>query len=199
MAVLESSALGRIIRRAVLLRRAVVVGALIACTPAPAQAQAGKPIDYQVKAVFLFNFAHFVEWPPDAFADPLAPIVIGVLGGDPFGPYLKEVIANETVNNRPLVFRHFRQVEDIDVCHILFISESEGGRLNRVFQTLKGRSILTVGDGEDFARNGGVIRFFPENNKIRIRVNLGVARNARVTISSKILRSADVIGTEPNR
>src|SRR5688500_2932564 len=78
--------------------------------------------EYQLKAVFLFNFAQFVEWPPEAFPENQSPLVIGVLGEDPFGPYLDQIVSGENANNRPLAVQRYRQVEEIKTCHILFIS-----------------------------------------------------------------------------
>jgi len=159
-----------------------------------ATATHAQPTDeYQIKAVFLFNFAQFVEWPANSFADPQSPLVIGVLGRDPFGAHLDEVVAGETINQRPLVIQRYRRVEEIKTCHVLFISQSESTRLEHIFAHLGGRSILTVGDGEAFAQRGGVIRFLMEKSKIRFRINLTAAREMNLIISSKVLRSADVI------
>ena len=159
-----------------------------------ATASQAQPTDeYQIKAVFLFNFAQFVEWPAESFADSHSPLVIGVLGRDPFGPHLDDVVAGESINQRPLLIRRFRRVEEIETCHVLFIAESENTRLEQILAHLTGRSILTVGDGEDFARRGGVIRFLTEKNKIRFRINLTAAKAGNLIISSKVLRSAEVI------
>ena len=157
----------------------------------PAQAAASK--EYQVKAVFLFNFSQFVEWPTNAFPEAQTPLVIGVLGEDPFGTYLEETVRGETVNNHPLVIQHYRRAEDIKACHILFISRSEADRLGRILESLKGRNILTVGDIEGFARQGGMIRFVTEKNKIHLRINLEAAKAASLTISSKLLRPAEIV------
>jgi len=92
-------------------------------------AQAAPPGEYQLKAVFMFNFAQFVEWPPQAFPD--APLVIGVLGQDPFGAYLDETVRAETVNNRPLVVQRYGRVEDINTCHVWLRMPSPSHR-NRV-------------------------------------------------------------------
>ena len=149
--------------------------------------------EYQLKAVFLFNFAQFVEWPPQAFPDRQAPLVIGVLGEDPFGAYLDETVRDEKVNNRPLAVQRYRRVEEIKSCHVLFISRSETDRLEQILAGLKGRSILTVGDAEGFAQQGGMIRFVNEKNKIRLRINLDAAKAAKLTISSKLLRPAEIV------
>ena len=134
------------------------------------------PTEYQVKAVFLFNFSQFVDWPAAAFADGRSPLVIGVLGRDPFGATLDEIVRGETVNGRPLAVRRYESVDQLDTCHILFIDRSQDEQLDAVFAALKGRSVLTVGDFEGFARRGGIIRFVTVGNKIRLRVNLAAAQ-----------------------
>jgi hypothetical protein len=149
--------------------------------------------EYQIKAVFLFNFAQFVDWPPDAFPNAESPLVIGILGDDPFGPYLDEAVKGEKVNNRPMVIQRYRDVEEIKVCHILFISKSEAGRMDQVLGRLKGRSILTVGETNGFSQLGGIIDFAMENSKVRLKINLRAARLAHLTISSKLLRPAEIV------
>lgn len=151
------------------------------------------PNEYQLKAGFLYNFAHFVEWPASAFSDPDSPLVIGILGKDPFASDLDGIVRGEKVNNHPLIVQRYQQVEEVKACHILFVSQSETKKLERIFMILKNRSVLTVGDTEGFARRGGMIRFVTQNNKIRFRVNLEAARNANLTISSKLLRAAEII------
>lgn len=149
--------------------------------------------EYQIKAVFLFNFAQFVEWPPEAFAGPGEPFVIGVLGDDPFGPYLDEAVRGEKVNNRPIRIERFARVEDVKTCHILYISRSESGRLQEILSAIKGRSILTVTDVDASGRVGGMIRFVTENNKVRLRIENGAAKAAGLKISSKLLRPSQVV------
>ena len=153
--------------------------------------QAAPTAEYQVKAVFLFNLAQFVDWPPKAFPDPGAPLVIGVLGEDPFGSYLDETLRGERVRNRPLILQRYRRVSEIRSCHVLFISRSESDRLEQIFSALRSRSILTVGDSDDFISRGGMIRLVTEKNKIRIRINVDAVRAAGLTISSKLLRLAE--------
>jgi len=149
--------------------------------------------EYQVKAVFLFNFAQFVEWPPAAFAGASSPIVIGVLGENPFGAYLDETVREEKVDNRPLEVQRYRRVDEIKTCHVLFISRSEASRLEQILASLKDRSILIVGDGDDFVQRGGMIRLATPQNTIRLIINVEAARAANLTISSKLLRSAEVV------
>src|SRR5260221_8662724 len=154
--------------------------------------------EYQVKAVFLFNFTQFVEWPANAFPGEQAPLVIGVLGEDPFGSFLDETVEGEKVKGHPLVIRRFDNTEKAKSCHILFINGAKAEKLKQVFADLKGLSILTVGDATDFARQGGMVRFFTENNKIRIRINLEATKASDLTISSKLLRLAEIVESKHN-
>ena len=172
----------------------LIMSAALLLSEIDLRAQAAPSAEYQVKAVFLFNFAQFVLWPPKAFPGPDTPLVIGVLGEDPFGSYLDETVHDEKVNNRPLVLQRYRRVNEIKVCHVLYISRSETDRIGQILAALKGRPTLTVSDADDFLGRGGMIRLVTERNKIRIRINLGVVKAANLTISSKLLRVAE---TEP--
>ena len=167
--------------------------ALLLSLAAGAAAAAAELRDYEVKAVFLFNFAQFVDWPQAAFGDAQSPLVIGILGEDPFGAYLDETVRGERVKDRPLVVHRYSRVEEVADCQILFISSSESGRLEQIIGSLRGRSILTVGELDGFSRMGGIIRFVTEKNKIRLRINLGAAKAAGLTISSKLLRPAEIV------
>ncbi|MDR3387867.1 MAG: YfiR family protein [Rudaea sp.] len=155
--------------------------------------------EYQVKAVFLFNFTQFVDWPSDSAADAVNPITICVLGQDPFGTYLDEAVRGEKVDKRPLLVRRFQHTEDVEACQILFISQSESGRLDEIIRDLKHRSMLTVSDASGFGEHGGMVGFVTENNRIRLRINVQAARAAQLTISSKLLRVAEIIGDGNNQ
>jgi hypothetical protein len=171
--------------------RWLVVSALLLSSGLNLSAQTTPSREYQVKAVFLFNFAQFVDWPPRAFPEPQTPLVIAVLGDDPFGTYLDETVRGEKANDRPLVVQRYHRVAEIKTCHVLFISRSENDRLEQILGSLKGRTILTVGDSEDFALHEGMIQFITEKNKIRMRINLEAVKAAGLTISSKLLRVAE--------
>ncbi len=171
----------------------VLVAALLA---APAQQGVAQAFDeYQLKAVYLFNFAQFVEWSGGA-AQSDAPFVICVLGDDPFKGFLDETVRGETINNRAFLVQRYRKREDIDRCDILFVSHSETARLPDILAAVKGRGILTVSDAEDFARNGGMVQFVTENRRIKLKINVDEARAANLTISSKLLRPAEIVSSQ---
>jgi len=160
-----------------------------------APSRAAAPREYQVKAVFLYNFSRFVEWPDTAFADPKSPFVVGVFGFDPFGPDLDEAVRGESVRGRPLVVRRVRNAAEAADCQILFIHHSERDRLSEVLAAVDKRSILTVSDMDGAANLGVMIRFFTQSGRIRMRINPDAARAAQLTISSNLLRSAEIVGS----
>jgi hypothetical protein len=152
--------------------------------------------EYDVKAVFCLNFAQFVEWPTEAFPDSRTPITIGILGEDPFKRSIDTVVRNETVRNRPVVVQRYQQLGEIETCHILFISASEAQHLPKILQHMRGRPVLTVSEIDGFADRGGMIALYTSSQKVRLRINNKAARAANLTISSKLLRLADIVSTE---
>jgi len=198
--------LSRVHRAAVRSRRrrtttlAAVLSTLVLFSGTVAFAATGTPTsEYDLKAVFLFQFAHFVTWPARSFRSENSPITIGVLGKDPFGTTLDAIVADELVGGRKLVVRRYQLVDQVDECHVLFISASEEPRLPSVLARLKGRSILTVGDTKDFAAQDGIVGFTVDKKRLKLRVNLAAADSANLTISSKLLRQADVVRGQGKR
>lgn len=154
--------------------------------------------EYPLKAVFLLNFAHYTGWPTNAFAGPDSPFVIGVSGDDPFGKLLDEAVQGEKAEGRKIVVERYRRGETIGNCHVLFIAPSETRRLDRIMTELRGRPVLTVRDMENPANQGPCVQFITENNKIRLRINPDALKAANLTMSSKLLRMAELVPT-PDR
>jgi hypothetical protein len=150
-------------------------------------AQNSQPSEYQVKAAFIFNFAKFVEWPREAFADTKSPLLIGVLGENPFGADLEQAVRGKMLNQRPITIKECRTMEEARKCHVLFISTSEKSRFAEILKDMAGTNILTVGENENFIKSGGMISFFWEGNKIRFEISDEAAKKARLKIDSKLL------------
>jgi hypothetical protein len=160
----------------------------------PSTAAIKRTQEYDLKATFLFHFTRFVDWPSGTLAGKNTPFAIGILGEDPFGKSLDEIVANETVGGHKILVRRIRGIEQADSCQILFICASEAGRLERLLPHLRHRSILTVGDSKDFAQRAGMIGFVISQKRLRLAINLAAARDARLTISSKLLRQSQIVG-----
>ena len=148
--------------------------------------------EYELKAVFLYNSARFAEWPASAFPDASSPFVIGVLGRSPFGGALESAVEHETYQGRKFQIKYFQKVEEVSGCHILFISQSEDRHLERILDALKHQSVLTVSDIDKAADRGACVRFFTENNKIRLQINLDALKKAGLTMSSQLLNLAQI-------
>lgn len=181
--------------------RAWAIACLLALAAAIASAQGSGPMqsgpdrEHRVKAVFLFNFAQFVDWPEKAFKGPRDSLVVGILGDNPFDDFLDEVVKGETVKEHPIVVKRFKRVEDIKECHVLFIGPSEAVRLDGEVAALKARKILTVGESRDFLARGGMVLFVNDEGRVRFKINLDAVQDADLSVSSKLLRLAEVSGT----
>ncbi len=162
-------------------------------------AQASPSLEYQVKAAFLYNFAKFVNWPPESFADQNAPILLGVIGDNAFAKLLTDVAAGKSVNGRPVVVKLFKEGQDLRSCQIVFVSSSEENDATQILEKLKESSVLTVGEAPGFIQAGGIINFFIEKNKVRLEINLAAASRARVKISAKLIAVARLAPTNQSK
>jgi len=149
--------------------------------------------EYLIKAAYLYNFAMFVDWPKEAFPASGAPIVIGVVGTDPFGWALDRMVQDKRINNRPIVVERFKLGDNLKRCHILFISPDESARIGDLVQRVGTQAVLIVGDESETVSKGGTIAFTVKNDKVGFEINLSAARRARLTISSKLLNLAQAV------
>jgi hypothetical protein len=168
-----------------------LMAALLA--PRPALGGASAPTKFQVEAVFLFNFAKYVEWPPVAFPNAASPMTIGVLGADPFGSDLQHKIEGKTINGRSFIIKHLASDSDLSGCQMLFICESEASHMADILGKATALPILTVSENEPSAPNDGIINFVLKNGNVRLQIDLTMARQAGLTISSRLLAVADVV------
>ena len=149
--------------------------------------------EYEVKAAFLFHFAQFVEWPEGTFKDAGSPLTYCTIGEDPFHGALAASLNGKTIEARVVRVQHIKQAQQIQGCQILFIGAAENRLIPEVLTAIKGTPVLTVGESEHFARNGGMIGFFLEENKIRFEINLEAAEHAKLKVSSRLLALAKTV------
>ena len=154
--------------------------------------------EYEVKAAFLYNLAVLTVWPTNTWAKPDAPLVIGVLGADPFGPVLEKVLAGKKVAGRPVELRRYAPVAEVTGCHVLFVSGPVTEQWPAIREALAQRPILTVSDGERFCRQGGMVRLVKRGDgSIGLQANPGAAERANLKLSSRLLELASIQPTEP--
>lgn len=150
--------------------------------------------EYDVKAAYLFNFAVHVEWPAGAFKDARSPILLRVLGKDPFEGRLVDAFKGKLAQDRRVEVEGVKSVEELKPCHILFIPDSEKQHLPRALEILKGESVLIVGETEGLARRGAILNFVMENNRVRLEANTEAAVRSRLKIGAKLLKVARIVG-----
>ncbi len=146
--------------------------------------------EYLIKAAYLYKFALFTDWPESAFADPIAPLRVCVLGEDPFGSTL-ETIVGRKVGDRQVVTSYYANVGGVERCHVLFISRSKKMRLAKILEHLQNRPVLVVADTSIFMQAGGIINFTIVEKQIQFEINATVAERAGLKLSSKLLRMAE--------
>jgi len=164
--------------------------------PALVYAQATEPSEYQLKAAFLFNFAKFIDWPKNVLGGPQSPFTICGLGQDPFGHILDDELQGKVIGDRPLATRRLKGTEEARRCQIVFVSSSEGAHLTEIFESLRGASVLLVGETTGFASSGGAIEFTIEDNRVRFTINTDTADRTGLSFSSKLLSLARLVHDE---
>lgn len=168
----------------------LLVGLLAVASVAGAQNYS----EYEVKAAFLVNFGKFVEWPDKAFDKPGSPLVIGIVGTDPFGDILEKTVKGRTINGRSWKIVRFKSASEIGYCHILFVSSSEKGRMRQIIHAVANKPVLTVGDElEEFCQLGGIINFSRRQSKYGFEINKITADEKKIRMSSKLLMLAKII------
>jgi hypothetical protein len=143
-----------------------------------------------LKAAFLYNFTRVVDWPSDAFEKEDSPFIVGVFGDEEFASTLRKLFVEKKAHGHPLTVRRLTQIGEARSCQMLFFREGEAKKMAMVYDIIKRLPILTVGEADDFLDSGGMFNLFFEEKQLRFEVNPTVAENARLTISSKVLRLA---------
>ncbi len=156
-------------------------------------ADSAPPKEYQLKAAYLLQFVRFVEWPASAFASDDAPVRIGVLGEDPFGAALDEMVRGETVRNRPVTVQRAQRSDDLVGCQLVYIGRSERERVGDELALLSGHAVLTVSDLDHFADHGGDIGFYPDGRKVRFEIAPANVQRHGLKISAKLLSLARIV------
>lgn len=159
-------------------------------------AQGLKPTDYDVKAVYLYNFGRFVEWPASAmtYGDSFN---VCILGQDPFGRALDDTLAGENIGGRSVTAKRISTPQEAVGCQILFISYVEDSRLTKIMEALNKGAVLTVSDIPQFSQRGGMIQFVLDGKRVRFEVNLTAVQRAGLTLSSELLKVATTIRRNP--
>lgn len=178
--------------------RGLALGLVLALASLPCAVSASEAVvaqEYQIKAAFLFSFTKFVEWPAARFAGTESPIVIGLVGRDPFGPELALAVRDRRVNGRPVTVVVVETPAEAAAVHVLFVSDGAEKRLASLGKRLPG--VLTVGESEQFTRAEGIITFTIVDNKVRFEINVAAADRAHLRISAQLQKLAVAVRRKP--
>lgn len=149
--------------------------------------------EYELKAVYLNNFAKFIVWPANSLNNKNTPFYICILGKDPFEFKLDITIENEEVDGHPISVNRLQKLENSEHCHILYVSQSEKANVTDILQQIHSRPILTVSDIEDFIQLGGMIEYYLQDNRVRFKINPVHIRNIGLSPSSSLLEIATIV------
>ena len=158
------------------------------------QAQTSPYTPYQHKALYLFNFAKYTEWPKEAFTDDNAPFVLGILGQDPFKSVI-DIIRGKTIKGRRLVVKKFSSIQEVTNCHLLFICSSETNNLAQILHAVDHLSILTISEADGFIEHSGMINLVAEQKTagtqvVAFEINQAAAEKANLRLDTQLLKLA---------
>jgi hypothetical protein len=152
--------------------------------------------EYHVKAVFLYNFSQFVIWPDSCYTSKNSPFVIGILGNDPFGYYIDNIVNGEFVYGHPIIVQRLRRIDEANNCHILYFGDKNSDRLQKLIARIDAKYILSVSDVDEFTKMGGMVEFATVENKIKIKINHEAVKKAGLEVSPKLLSLAEIVRFE---
>ena len=148
-----------------------------------------------LKAAFVYNFAKFTRWPDNTWTEQNAPLVLCTMGSDKLADGLIQ-LGGKTIQEHPVTTRPLLDDQNPETCHLLYIAASEQPRYKDILKTMRGKPILTVSELSHFGRTGGIIELYREKDQTRFIINLGVAREAGLVLSARLLGMAVVIDNE---
>lgn len=169
-------------------RRVVLALVLTLAVLAPQRAQSSGRDEYQQKASLICNFLRQCKWPERRFASPSSPFIIGIQGADTIGDYLRENTQGRLIQGRSVQIRRITSRQELEVCHLVFVSRSERDRLRSILGETRRENVLTVGECDNFLASGGVIQFVNFGGQVRYRISLEAARRERIEPSGFVLR-----------
>jgi hypothetical protein len=146
-------------------------------------------VEAKLRSAFLYNFAQFVEWPTAKLADD-GPIVIGVWGDAMVADAMRGICETKKVGKHSLTLKQVGSVDEAVGCHMVYVDETLAKALSAGQKQLNAAHVLTVSNSDTFLKDGGIIRFFVEEGKIRFEVRQSAAEIAGVKISSRLLKLA---------
>ena len=159
----------------------------------PCHAQSSGVAEYDVKAIFLYDFAKFVDWPSNSRAIDKSPLILCIVGADPFGGVLDNIVRGQRINEHEIAIRRTSKLEDLKTCQIAFVSRAENKYLSIILDSLRGSSTLVVGESQGFAERGGEIQLYLQDDSVHFAINIDAVQRAHLAINSSVLALAKIV------
>lgn len=151
--------------------------------------------DALVKAAFIYNFAKFTRWPPQSWNGPETPLNLCTTGKDALVSNLSR-LNKETIGGRPVTISTFSPGGESSACHVLYIAVSEHRHFARFIQQTREAPVLTISEISNFTDAGGIIQLYRDQQRIRFKINLDIARDRGLNLSARLLDLAELVGTK---
>jgi hypothetical protein len=153
-----------------------------------------------VRAAYVYNLIRYVEWPSQG-----KELTIGLAGDAATGDVMEKLLNGRTSDGQTIRVVRTPSDEEAQKCSVLYVADTPAAgltvemrkTLDRTLERVKGKSVLTVGETEEFARAGGMIALVNSGDHIQIEVNLEAAQSAGIRISSRVLNLATIVRTAP--
>ena len=147
----------------------------------------------EVKAAFLYNLTNFVYWPKESFSDSSSPFKIVILGKDPFGSVLENLVRNEQVDSHPIEIEAIENIDNVNFAHLLFISSEQNDNIETIISKSNQLGMLTVSDYSGFNDAGGGITLLKIKNRLQLYLSIDVIEQNGLRCSSKLLQLATIV------
>ncbi len=154
--------------------------------------------EYVIKTATLYNILKFIEWPTDTFENENSPLQLAIIGDDPLGKALGS-IEGKSVKGHPLAVTYHEDASSVGLSHAVFVTQNQRDNVAQILQQLEGKPVLTVADLRSFAKQGGMINFFIENNKIRFEINANQVYASELKVSSNLMKLGRIVSTQNNK
>lgn len=146
--------------------------------------------EYEVKAMFIYNFSRYIQWDT---ADENEEFVIAVIGKTRITPFLTDFFREKKVNGKKARIVAVEQVDDLPPCHVLFIGAGMSKSLPELLERTSDQNVLTISETDGYAHNGVSINFIEQNRKIKFEINRNTLQNASLKASSHLLKLAILV------
>ena len=147
-------------------------------------------VESKVKAAFVVNFARFISWPEESFADESEPLAICTIGlGADEAAFAG--IEKKRIKGHPIVLKNLNSfAEPLQSCHLLYVKNVNSDHLKNYLKKSENSPVVTIGESDDFAVLGGTIQFVKVGNRLSFKINNTKAKERQLRINASLLNLA---------